>query len=163
MGYQFSELCEADRTAVVKIFNYFVEHSFAAYPDECVSEDWFDRVLAMAKGYPAATVRDEDGTVVGFGFLRAFLASTTLRRTAEVGYFLLPEHTGKGVGQRMLAKFIEEARALGVDNLVASVSSLNEQSLRFHKRTGFEWCGTFRAVGRKFGRDFDIVYFQKKI
>jgi phosphinothricin acetyltransferase len=52
---------------------------------------------------------------------------------------------------------------MGIDNLLASASSLNEQSLRFHAKVGFERCGTFRSVGRKAGRDFDVVWFQKRL
>jgi phosphinothricin acetyltransferase len=163
MTYELRKLAETDRTAVVSIFNYFVERSFAAYPDEPVSDEFFDRILAMSKGYSAFSVRTDSGEVVGFGFLRAFHPASTFSRTAEVAYFLLPEHTGQGVGHKMLAQFIEDARAIGVDNLLASVSSLNEQSLRFHAKAGFARCGVFRAVGRKAGRDFDVVWFQRRI
>ena len=63
----------------------------------------------------------------------------------------------------MLPSFIDAARAMGVDNLLASVSSLNEQSLRFHRKAGFECCGRFVQVGRKAGRDFDVVWLQKRV
>ncbi len=163
MDYEFAALVEDDRGAVVSIFNHFVENSFAAYPDEPVTGEFFDRVLAMAKGYPAVSIRTRAGQVAGFGFLRAFHPASTFSRTAEIAYFLLPEHTGRGVGRRLLAYFIQEARAMGIDNLLASVSSLNEQSLRFHAQAGFERCGAFSRVGRKFGREFDVVWFQKRL
>ncbi len=163
MNYELDGLAEGDRTAVVAIFNHFVERSFAAYPDEPVGGEFFDRVLDLSKGYPAVSVKTEAGEVVGFGFLRAFHLAATFRRTAEIVYFLLPEHTRRGLGSRMLSRFIEKARQLGIDNLLAEVSSLNEQSLRFHEAAGFERCGAFRAVGRKFGRDFDVVWFQKRL
>jgi len=163
MSYKLTGLVEGDRAAVVAIFNHFVQHSFAAYPEQPVGDEFFDRVLELSKGYPAVTAKTEAGEVVGFGFLRAFHHAGTFRRTAEVAYFLLPEHTGRRLGLRMLAHFIEGARAMGIDNLLASVSSLNEQSLRFHAKVGFERCGTFRAVGRKSGRDFDVVWFQKRL
>jgi phosphinothricin acetyltransferase len=63
----------------------------------------------------------------------------------------------------MLAHFVREARALGIDNLLASVSSLNEQSLRFRAKAGFQRCGELPAVGRKSGCDFGLVWFQKRI
>lgn len=163
MSYQFAALAEIDRAPVTAIFNHFVERSFAAYPDQPAGSEFFDRLLAMSKGYPTVAVKTAAGEVVGFGFLRAFHPAATFRRTAELAYFVLPEHTGKGIGARMLAQFIARAGEMGIDNLLASVSSLNEQSLRFHEKAGFERCGTFRAVGRKFGRDFDVVYFQKRI
>jgi L-amino acid N-acyltransferase YncA len=128
-----------------------------------VTNEFFDRIVAMSAGYPAVCVKTSSGERVGFGFLRAFHPAGTFRRTAEIAYFLLPEHTGKGLGQRMLALFEQRARERSVDNLLASVSSLNEQSLRFHERAGFERCGLFRAVGLKSGRDFDMVWFQKKL
>ncbi len=163
MNYELVDLVDGERTAIVSIFNHYVEQSFAAYPDEPVTDAFFDRILAMSKGYPAVSIKAETGEVVGFGFLRAFHPSTTFRRTAEITYFLLPGHTGRGLGNRLLAYFIEKAREIGIDNLLASVSSLNEQSLRFHTGAGFERCGTFRAVGRKLGRDFDMVWFQKRL
>lgn len=163
MTYELQSLVEADRSAVVQIFNHHIERSFAAYPEEPVGDEFFDRLVALSKGYPAVTVKTVAGEVVGFGFLRAFHPAGTFRRTAEIAYFLLPEHTGRGLGSRMLSHFEAAARAIGIDNLVASVSSLNEQSLGFHAMAGFERCGTLRDVGRKSGRDFDVVWFQKRI
>jgi len=163
MNYEFTCLTENDRAAVVAVFNYFVGRSFAAYPEDPVGDEFFDRVLSMSKGYPAVSIRTNTGEAVGFGFLRPFHPAGTFQRTAEIAYFVLPEHTGRGLGRRMLSQFVEAAKEIGIDNLLASVSSLNEQSLRFHDQAGFERCGTFRAVGRKFGREFDVVWFQKRL
>ncbi len=41
-GYEIRRVREADRSAVVGIFNYFVENSFAAYPDKKVGPEIFD-------------------------------------------------------------------------------------------------------------------------
>jgi phosphinothricin acetyltransferase len=163
MTYEFEPLAGADRSAVVRVFNYFVERSFAAYPSEPVSEEFFDRILGMSMGYPAVVVKAANGETAGFGFLHPYHPAATFSRTAEVTYFLLPEHTGRGLGSRMLSIFVDAARAKGIDNLLASVSSLNEQSLRFHRKHGFECCGVLRSIGRKAGRDFDVVWLQKRI
>ncbi len=61
----------------------------------------------------------------------------------------------------MRVSLIEGARKLGVDNLVASISSLNEESLGFHRKCGFVECGRFRNVGRKHGRTFDVIWMQR--
>jgi phosphinothricin acetyltransferase len=98
MTYELAGLVEGDRSEVVAIFNYFVQHSFEAYPEQPVGDEFFDRVLKLSEGYPAVSARTDAGEVVGFGFLRAFHPA-----------------------------------------------------------------GTFRAVGRKSGRDFDMVWFQKRI
>jgi L-amino acid N-acyltransferase YncA len=50
-----------------------------------------------------------------------------------------------------------------VDTILASISSRNDGSIRFHKKNGFRECGRFRRVGRKFGQDFDIVWMQLRL
>ena len=48
-----------------------------------------------------------------------------------------------------------------IDTLLADISSLNEPSIKFHEKLGFSHCGSFKRVGRKFGKDFDVVWMQK--
>ena len=163
MDYRFEPLSESDREPVIDILNYFIEHGFAAYPEDKIGEEFFGRILEMTRGYPAVSVRAPSGECAGFAFLRAYHSARTLRRTAEITYFLAPEHTGKGTGGRLIEHLGREARKLGIDNILASISSLNEGSIRFHLRNGFAECGRFRAVGRKFGRDFDVVWMQKRL
>lgn len=73
----------------------------------------------------------------------------SLRRAGDLSHFILPEHSGKGIGKMILEFFIREAGRLGVDTFVAGISSLNEGSLRFHEKIGFSWCGLFTKVRRK--------------
>jgi len=160
MSYRFEAMSEPHRRAVVDIFNDFVAHSFAAYPEEPVVDDVFDRFLEMARGYPSLVVKDDSGDVVGFAFLHPYHSASSLRRAAEITYFILPEHTRKGLGTAILERFVADAPGLGVDTILASISSRNEVSIRFHRKNGFCECGRFRRVGRKFGQDFDIVWMQ---
>ncbi len=163
MGYTLEPLAEAHRRAVIDIFNYYVAHSFAAYPEATVGEEVFDRFLEMSQGYPAVAVVTETGEVAGFAFLRPFHHADTFKRTAEIAYFIRREHTGKGLGRAILDRFIQQARKMGVDNLLASISSRNPESLEFHRQHGFQECGRFLEVGRKFGQSFDVVWVQRRI
>jgi phosphinothricin acetyltransferase len=163
MPYRFEAMSEHHRRPVVDIFNYFITHSFAAYPEEPVGDALFDHFAVMARGYPSLVVQDDAGQVVGFAFLHAYHAARTLRRAAEITYFILPDHTRRGLGSTILARFVAEAREMGVDTILASISSRNEASIRFHAKHGFVECGRFRRVGRKFGEDFDIVWVQRHL
>jgi len=81
-------------------------------------------------------------------------------RAAEISYFIDPEYVGRGIGTRMLERIVSEAMRKGIDTILANVSSLNEASLRFHRRHGFEECGRFMRVARKKDRDLDAVWMQ---
>jgi L-amino acid N-acyltransferase YncA len=159
-SYSLEQMAEQHRGAVIDIFNYYIANSFAAYPEEAVGYELFDRFLDMARGYPAVVVKDASGGVVGFAFLHPYRPEGTFSRVAEVTYFIGPEHTGRGLGGMILKRFTQLAREPGIETLLASISSRNEGSLRFHSRHGFEECGRFRRIGNKFGEDFDVVWMQ---
>ncbi len=159
----FESMAEGHGRAVIDIFNHFITHGFAAYPDQPVPYEFFDRFLQITRGSPAYVAKAASGQVVGFGFLRPFHPAETLRRTAELTYFLSPEFTRRGIGTALLNRLIEEATGLGVDSLVASISSKNDASLAFHRKNGFRECGRFQRAGRKNGEDFDIVWMQRHI
>ena len=122
-----------------------------------------DKMMEMAKGYCAIVVKNSDGRVIGYALLRPHHFANTCKRTSELTYFLLPEYTRQGIGKAILDHLIGEAKRLGIDNLTASVSSLNEVSIAFHRKNGFHECGCIRQVGRKFGQDFDVIWFQRRL
>ncbi len=163
MGYGFEKLADKHRNPVIDIFNYYIENGFAAYPESKVGYDFFDMFLYMTRGYPAIAVKSDSGDIVGFAFLRAYHPMEAFKRTAEISYFILPEHTGKGIGKAILAYFVEEAKKLGIDSILADISSLNQSSINFHSKNGFRECGRLKKVGRKFGKDFDVVWMQKTV
>ena len=161
--YSIHPMNEVHASAVMSIFNHYIENDFSAYFEHPLPESFFSRLLEATDGYLAVVSCDEKGNVVGFACLRAYHGAPSFKRTAEVTYFIHPEHTRKGVGRLMLSALVDQAGAVGVDNIVASISSLNPDSIAFHSKNGFRECGRLSAVGRKFGRDFDVVYMQKKI
>ena len=163
MTYSLEPLDASHREPVIGIFNHYVAHSFAAYPDRPVELEVFDRWLALCAGYPTAAARTGEGQVVGFAFLRPYHFANTLRGTAEVTYFIHPDHTRRGLGSRMLAELERCGRELGVRTVIAGLSSLNVESREFHLKQGFHQCGRLEKVGVKFGRTFDILLFQKTI
>ncbi|MBW1953866.1 MAG: N-acetyltransferase [Deltaproteobacteria bacterium] len=160
MEYIIRPVADPDSEAVVNIFNYYVSHSFAAFPEEQVGPEFFRKLKKLSKGYPFYIIETED-EIVGFGLMRPYQRFKVFRRTAELTYFILPDHLRKGLGTRLLLMLTDEARKLGIDTVVATLSSLNSISFNFHKKHGFnEYC-VLKRVGQKFGKDFDVIYMQK--
>lgn len=161
--FVLSPLEESDRIAVIDLFNYYVEHSDAAYPETRVTYEFFDLMMQMARGYPTVAVRIGEGSLAGFGILRPYNPFPVFAHTAEITFFIRPEDTGKGLGTRMLHHLENECRKKGISVILASVSSRNEGSIRFHEKNGFSECGRFRNVGKKRGNFFDMVWMEKQI
>ena len=163
MEYSITPLSSEDRESVMDIFNYYVENSFAAYPENKFPYQSFDMFLKMSKGFPAGAIKDENGTTVGFGMLRSHNPIPTFSQTAEATYFIHPDYTRKRLG-KILLHFLEKgAVEKGITNILASISSLNSESIRFHQKNGFVECGRFKNVGKKNGQEFDTVWMQKRL
>lgn len=163
MEYRINPISAEDCEAIIDIFNYYVEHSFAAFSENKLPYLAFDMFLQMSKGYPTGTIKNQKGVIVGFGMLRTHNSMPTFSQTAEISNFIHPEHTGKGLGKMLLAFLEKGGREKGIKTILASISSLNPRSIIFHQKTGFIQCGYFKTVGRKHGREFDTVWMQKML
>lgn len=159
---EFVNLDARHKKEVINIFNYYIENSYSAYPEKVVTEDFYDTLLEMTKGYPAYAIKVKDA-VIGFCFLRAFHQFPVFSETAEITYFINKNFCGKGLGKIALKKLEEEGRRKGIRILLASISSENKPSITFHLKNGFTECGRFPGVGKKFGSAFDMVWMVKKI
>jgi len=161
--YRIRKMLDQDQEQVLAIFNYHVEHGFAAYPETKVPEAYFALIRGAGRDYPWYVGETAQGSVVGFSMVRQYHRASAFDQSAEIGYFILPEHRGKGLGSRFLTALEAGAGAMGIRMLLANISSLNEVSIGFHRARGFEECGRFKNIGRKFGRKFDVVWMQKSI
>lgn len=61
----------------------------------------------------------------------------------------------------LLTSLEKEAAEKGITNILANISSLNPNSIKFHQKNGFIECGRFKKVGKKKGQEFDTVWMQK--
>ncbi len=152
-----------DEKAVMKVFNYFVENSYAAYTEHSEGKEFFRRLWYISRGYPFYVAENKDGEIVGFALVHPYYGIGVFRRSVRITYFILPRYTRMGLGKRFLDLLTEACRKSSVDNIMASVSSRNQQSLEFHKKYGFVECGRFKDIGRKWGKSFDEIWLQLKV
>ena len=163
MEHSIHPMTVEDREPVIDLFNFYVENSFAAYPESKLPYQAFDLFLQMSKGLPTATIKDQKGDLLGFGMLKIYSPMAAFSKTAEITYFLRSDWTGKGLGKILLEYLEREGRARGIKTILASISSLNPGSVKFHEKNGFVQCGCFKEVGLKRGRTFDTVWMQKTL
>jgi phosphinothricin acetyltransferase len=163
MEYTIERMEGKHAKGILDVFNHYVEHSFAAYPERPLPAEAAGLIMKKAEGYPAYVALDEGGAVAGFGFLHAHQPLPTFRRTAEITYFLRPDACGRGIGSEILELLLRDGREQGINVILASISGKNGGSIAFHRRHGFVECGRFRDVGAKRGETFDVVWMQRTL
>ncbi len=162
MNIFFEKLSDGHRTEVIDIFNFYIENEYSAYPEKPVSYQFYDGFLSIASKYPAYAIKIEN-KVVGFCFLNAYNPHSSFDETAVITYFIANDYKGKGIGKLALKKLEADAHEKGIKNILANIASVNEESLAFHAKNGFTKCGEFEGIITKKGKQFNIVWMQKKL
>ncbi|MFW9998886.1 MAG: GNAT family N-acetyltransferase [Candidatus Hodarchaeota archaeon] len=162
MQYEFKirDLKESDISSILSIFNYHVINGFAVYSEKEVNIDFINHLIKDSISFIILEIGQE---ITGFAFLRNYLPYDNFKHTGQLSYFIKPEYTNKGFGTILLNKLVEDAISKGISVFLVHLSSLNKQSLKFHKKHGFSECGRFKNIAKKFNKPFDIIWMQKTI
>jgi L-amino acid N-acyltransferase YncA len=160
MAIQITPMTMDDQVAVIDIFNHHIEHGEATFFEKRLPYVFIDNFIKLGQDYPVLAARSQQGSVLGFGLLRPYSAIPAFACSAEISYFVHPDHLRCGIGLRLLEALIEHGRQKGISTIMACILAQNSASIQFHLKHGFLECGQFGRIGIKHGEAFDVKYFQ---
>lgn len=149
-----------DIEQIAEIYNWAVENTTATFDLEKQSLDNRKEWFRHYGGAHPLIVAELDGRVVGYCSLSKFREKQAYARTVEVSVYIHPEYHGKGLGKKLLGEIIERGRSLGHHVIIACITAGNDISVKMHEKFGFYFCGRLNAVGYKFDRWQDILFYQ---
>jgi L-amino acid N-acyltransferase YncA len=154
------EARESDFDAVADITNHYIVHTPIHFSYEPVSPDELRDAWRTGVGRYPFVVLEQDARVVGYAKAAMWRTRTAYDRTAEVGIYLHPALTGRGMGKPLYAALIAACRTAGMHSLVGGIALPNPPSVRLHESLGFVHVGTYREVGWKFEQWHDVTFYQ---
>lgn len=157
---------EADLPRLLEIYNHYVEHTHITFDTELVTlEDrhqWFADFGTT--GPHRLFVVEAGGSVQGYASSRVFRARRAYDRSVESSVYLAPESGGAGFGSALYERLLDVLREeQGVHRVYGGIAIPNEASVALHQRFGFKLVATFSEVGFKFGRYWDVVWFERSV
>ncbi|BCJ38883.1 phosphinothricin N-acetyltransferase [Actinocatenispora thailandica] len=154
-----------DLPRLTEIYNHYVLTTAITFDVEPVTVEgrrgWFDE--HAPKGRHRLLVADYDGVVLGYASSSQFRAKPAYETSVELSVYLAPEHTGYGAGSLLYRQLLDELDGADVHRVYAGVCLPNEASVRLHRSLGFQSVGVYREVGRKFGRYWDVQWFERGV
>ena len=133
--------------------------SFATQEATQEQLDWYANIEREGTGLWRAICAKEGGT-----FLGAIGLNSIVREHAkgEIGFWLMPEHQGKGYISEALPIILEHGfGAMGLHRIEAEVETENQASAKVLRKLGFAHEGTLRDRERKNGRWISLDVFAK--
>jgi L-amino acid N-acyltransferase YncA len=151
----------SDAAAIAEIYNEAILTTTATFDTEPKTlEDRVQWLRSHDERHPIL-VAVIDSRVVGWSSLTRWSDRSAYDDTVETSFYVHSTHRGQGVGRKLKAAIIEEARRSKFHTIIARVAEGSRESIHLNEDAGFTHVGTLKEVGRKFGRLLDVHIYQK--
>ena len=145
MNLSFEKLSMEHKYPVMEIYNYYIEHTFAAFPGNKLPSNFYEKILDDIKDYPAYAVKLDD-KVVGFCYLCSYKNYKTLKETAEDICYLSNDAKGKGIGYNCIKRLEDDAKEMGIKNLIEIISIKNKIRTKIYYKYGYKSWGIIKYI-----------------
>jgi phosphinothricin acetyltransferase len=154
-----------DLSAVNEIYNQYVveaHHTFDLEPMSMKARrEWFTHYGAT--GRHRLLVAVSEGRVIGYACSSQFRTKPAYETSVETSIYLAPDAIGRGAGIRLYEKLFKALEGEDVHRAYAGIALPNPASVGLHERFGFKRVGHFTEQGRKFGRYWDVAWYEKPL
>ncbi|WP_329526633.1 GNAT family N-acetyltransferase [Streptomyces sp. NBC_01462] len=162
---------ESDLGALTKIYNHYVRETPITFDTAVLTpEERRPWLLSHLQDGPhrlmVATDTDREpgsGRILGYATSSGFRPKPAYVTSVEASVYLAPGAGGRGIGTLLYEALFEALAGEDLHRAYAGVAQPNEASVRLHERFGFRHVGTYREVGRKFGRYWDVAWYEKEL
>jgi phosphinothricin acetyltransferase len=156
---------EPDLPALLDIYNHYVRNTHITFDVEPRTLDqrrlWFNHF--NASGRLQCFVAARNSMAIGWASSHAFKDRAAYDTSVETSVYLAPGESGKGTGRVLYTALLQALTDQDVHRAFGGISLPNEASIALHLALGFTHVGTYHEVGRKFGRFWDVAWYQKAI
>lgn len=158
---------EADLKALTDIYNHYVRETPITFDTTVFTpEERRPWLLSHPEDGPhllKVAAEADSQEILGYATSSPFRAKPAYATSVEVTIYLAPHAGGRGVGTLLYEALFASLAGQDLHRAYAGIAQPNEASRRLHERFGFRHVGTYREVGRKFGRYWDVAWFEKEL
>jgi len=154
-----------DLEAINDIYNHYVGDSHVTFDDEPMTmegrREWFAHY--SDGGRHRVVVAIEDGRLIGYAASSRLRTKPGYVTSVETSVYVAPDEVGKGAGSRLYDALFKSLEGEDVHRAYAGIALPNPESIGLHEKFGFKRVAHFTEQGRKFGRYWDVDWFEKPL
>ena len=154
-----------DLQALTDLYNHYVRETPVTFDVEPFSAEarrpWLDQFAGT--GRHRLLVAVEGDALLGYAGTLRFRTKPAYDSSVETTIYLWPHAAGRGLGAALYEALFAAVKDEDIHRLLAGVTLPNPASLALHARFGFRSIGVFPEVGRKFGRYWDVEWFEREL
>ncbi|MGV9315461.1 N-acetyltransferase family protein [Streptomyces sp. NPDC003691] len=157
---------EADLNELTALYNHYVEETPITFDTAPFTPG---ERLPWLRSHPEdgphrlLVARDAGEVLLGYVTTSPLRPKAAYATSVEVSIYCAPDAGGKGVGTALYEHLFKALEGEDVHRAYAGITQPNDASVRLHTRFGFRPVGTYTEAGRKFGRYWDITWYEKRL
>jgi phosphinothricin acetyltransferase len=152
-----------DLEQIVAIYNHYVTTTHFTFDTEpttaAARRSWFDQFDAARYH---CIVLEREGGVLGYANSAALKPKAAYATSVEVSIYLDASATGRSLGSALYDALFAALAGQDIHRAYALIALPNAPSIAFHQRYGFREAAHLHEVGRKFGRYWDVAWYEKR-
>jgi phosphinothricin acetyltransferase len=153
----------ADLKTLLDIYNHYVTETHVTFdlePRTLVQrQEWLAQF--GERGRHQCFVAARDDRVIGWACSAQFKVKAGYDTSVETSVYLAPGEEGRGLGRRLYETLFDALKGEDIHRAYGGVCLPNAASEALHRSLGFEHFATYREVGRKFGKYWDVAWYVK--
>jgi phosphinothricin acetyltransferase len=162
---------EGDLEALTDLYNHYVRETPITFdtavftPEErrpwllSHPEDGPYRLMVATETGP----RGNSQRILGYATSSPYRPKAAYSTSVEVTVYVAPDAGRRGIGTLLYKALFVALAGEDLHRAYAGIAQPNEASVRLHERFGFRHIGTYGEVGRKFGRYWDVAWYEKEL
>ncbi|GAA3804314.1 GNAT family N-acetyltransferase [Streptomyces coacervatus] len=158
---------EEDLDALTDIYNHYVRETPITFDTAAFTpEERRPWLLSHPEDGPHRLMVATDADtqeILGYATSSPYRAKAAYDTSVEVTVYVAPHASRRGIGTLLYKALFEALADEDLHRAYAGIAQPNEASTRLHERFGFRYVGTYREVGRKFGRYWDVAWYEKQL
>ena len=164
------EVRPEDAERLVEIYSYYVLNTAVSFEYAVPStEEFIRRIEKITSKYPYLVCLEDD-KIVGYVYAGEYSSRSAYSWTAAMSIYVDKDYRRQGIGSAMYEAIEPKLKEMGIVNLLAGTAYcetedeyLTHDSCRFHLCQGYSEAAHFKKIGKKFGRWYDLKWYQKVI
>jgi len=158
---------EGDLDTLTAIYNHYVRETSITFDTAVFTpEERRPWLLSHPEDGPHRLMVAADADtqeILGYATSSTYRPRAAYHTSVAVSVYVTPGAGRRGIGTLLYKALFEALADEDVHRAYAGIAQPNEASTRLHERFGFRYVGTYREVGRKFGRYWDVAYYEKDL
>jgi len=150
----------ADYPDIADIYNTYVQDGQQTMEEELHTADDIAAWVKKFHDREGLFVLKIKGLAIGWGIIKRYSDRAGYRFACETAIYLHRDYLSKGYGSYIKRQLIQQCREWEYHHLVAKIFAINEASIAYNEKLGYEIVGRQKEIGFKRGHWTDVVIMQ---